>query len=552
MRLVLRVTAAIVAAVFLLLIATLPPRAAESSGSVAEAIRARTVAGAVHIHSVRSDGAGDREAIAAAAARAGLQFVIITDHGDGTRQPDPPAYLHNVLCIDAVEVSSNGGHVIALDMGAAPYPLGGEADAVIEDVLRLGGMPVAAHPDSPKPELSWKNSDAAIVGFEWLNLDSAWRSASKPRLARVALDALMRPGPGLSRLLERPVPSLARWDALTAGRRVVGLAGHDAHGGVGRSAEGSEWALPGASSYAANFAAFSTRALVSKPFVGDAVADARMVLDALRSGHVFTAIDGIASGAFVDFRAKAGSTDIQMGENALFQAETLLTFRAMAPSDTTTVLLRNGAEISRAAGAELEFTAREPGAYRVEVRRSGVDVPWVVTNPIYLQTSPSPAPRPESGQAGRTVLELTEAGVIEKEAGSSATVSSTADSRTLRFQLREGERVSQYVALAVPLPSGLPTFDAIAFEGSASGPMRVSVQLRFESAGGSRWRHSTYFSAERRSVSVPLARMVPADRPGPLPLAASATSLLFVVDLTNAQPGAAGEFEIRNLRLTEN
>ena len=36
---------------------------------------------------------GDRAAVAAAAARAGLKFVILTDHGDGTRPPDPPAYI---------------------------------------------------------------------------------------------------------------------------------------------------------------------------------------------------------------------------------------------------------------------------------------------------------------------------------------------------------------------------------------------------------------------------------------------------------------------------
>ena len=42
--------------------------------------------------------------IATAAARAGLQFIILTDHGDGTRAPDPPSYLHGVLVIDGVEM----------------------------------------------------------------------------------------------------------------------------------------------------------------------------------------------------------------------------------------------------------------------------------------------------------------------------------------------------------------------------------------------------------------------------------------------------------------
>ena len=42
------------------------------------------VRGAYHVHSSRSDGTGTVDEIAAAAARAGLQFVIITDHGNGT------------------------------------------------------------------------------------------------------------------------------------------------------------------------------------------------------------------------------------------------------------------------------------------------------------------------------------------------------------------------------------------------------------------------------------------------------------------------------------
>ena len=73
----------------------------------------------------------------------------MTDHGDATRQPSP-AYINGVLCIDAVEISTNGGHVMALDMPAAPYPLGGEAAAVVEDVLRLGGMPVVQRTPIPQ------------------------------------------------------------------------------------------------------------------------------------------------------------------------------------------------------------------------------------------------------------------------------------------------------------------------------------------------------------------------------------------------------------------
>src|SRR5437660_1084547 len=51
-----------------------------------------TVPGILHVHTTRSDGGGTVDEVAAAAARAGLAFVIFTDHGDGTRAPDAPVY----------------------------------------------------------------------------------------------------------------------------------------------------------------------------------------------------------------------------------------------------------------------------------------------------------------------------------------------------------------------------------------------------------------------------------------------------------------------------
>ncbi len=76
----------------IVLIAVLP-RASVGTG----APPATTVRGVYHVHTVRSDGSGTPDEVAAAAARAGLHFVILTDHGDGTRPPDPPAYRNGVL-----------------------------------------------------------------------------------------------------------------------------------------------------------------------------------------------------------------------------------------------------------------------------------------------------------------------------------------------------------------------------------------------------------------------------------------------------------------------
>src|SRR3982074_1605662 len=163
-------TAALLAAVAVWIGFTIPPRpiqlAAPTDG---------TIPGILHIHTSRSDGLSGPDEVAAAAARAGLKFVVFTDHGDATRTPDPPVYRAGVLCIDGVEISTTAGHYVALDMPASPYPLGGEPRDVVEDVKRLGGVGSAGHPDSPKHQLRWIDWNAPVDGMEIINLDTSWR-----------------------------------------------------------------------------------------------------------------------------------------------------------------------------------------------------------------------------------------------------------------------------------------------------------------------------------------------------------------------------------------
>src|SRR5436309_430056 len=246
MRRIFGVTAAVLAAVAVLTLLTLPPaRLVLEPGS-----DDGSVPGILHVHTVRSDGRSTPSVVAEAAARAGLKFVVFTDHGDATRTPDPPVYRSGVLCIDAVEISTNGGHYVALDMPSAPYPLHGEARDVVEDVRRLGGFGIAAHPDSPKPQLRWQEWTAPFDGIELLNPDTSWRlwtqqataairspKSSTPgstwharrRLAAALLDYPFRPAETIAGLIQASDALAYRWAALATRRRVVTLAGIDAH-----------------------------------------------------------------------------------------------------------------------------------------------------------------------------------------------------------------------------------------------------------------------------------------------------------------------------------
>ena len=215
-----RIPVLVLAAVVATVVAMLPP-AARRTGP----LPASTVRGAFHIHSSRSDGSGSVDEIAAAAFRAGLQFIILTDHGDGTREPDPPAYRGGVLTIDGVELNTTGGHYAAFGLPASPYPIAGTPADVIDDVHRLGGFGFAAHPGSPRPSLSWQDWQAPIDGLEWMNADSEWRDEPRLPMARALVTYLFRAPESMARLLDRPASVLRRWDELTAMRQVVGLAG---------------------------------------------------------------------------------------------------------------------------------------------------------------------------------------------------------------------------------------------------------------------------------------------------------------------------------------
>jgi hypothetical protein len=547
--------AALIAAGVVLFLAAIPPRPALIDASAWTELAARTVPGAYHIHTTRSDGLGDRSAVAAAASRAGLKFVILTDHGDGTRPPDPPSYMNGVLVLDGVEISTDEGHYVAFDMPRAPYPLGGAAEAVVEDVARLGGFGIAAHPDSLKPQLRWMDDRSPVDGIEWLNTDSEWRSKSRGRLARAGLAYLLRPAAAMASLFDRPV-TLDRWDRLTATRQVVALAGADAHGGVKRVAEdpGRRLAgLVGIPSYDASFRAFTNRVVLERPLSGDAAADARAIYGAIRKGSVFSAIDALAGPAFVDFYVEAGYDRIGMGGMLPADSDATIVARAPLPPDAQLVLLNGGREVAGGRGEIRRALTGAHGAYRVEVRIPGAPgepaIPWLVSNPIYFGgdrggSRAAPAPEPARTPGPATIPPFPWR--IEKDPSSSAILRTSGNEVSLEYKLGAGERNNQFVAVATDLQK--QAFSAIDLSLVGDRPLRVSVQVR--RADGRRWGRSSYVDQAGSVLHIPLSTLKPIGGDASAAISAvDVTSILLVLDLANAPPGRAGVLRVRSSAL---
>lgn len=522
----------------------MPPAARRVDASGWDDLARRTVPGAFHIHTTRSDGHGDRGQIAAAAARAGLQFIILTDHGDATRPPDPPAYIDGVLVLDAVEISTADGHYVAIDMPRAPYPLGGAGEAVAEDVRRLGGFGIAAHPDSPKPALRWSSS-VHPDGIEWLNLDSEWRDETRGQLVRAAAGYLLRQGPALASILDRPSALSARWPALLAAGRTIGLAAADAHGGVGRRQEDpgrSLAGLVGIPGYEASFRALSNRVILPRPLSGDAAADARAIYTAIRGGSVFSAIDSQAAPALLHFSVEAGFQTAAMGAQLPGDADATLVVRAPVPPGSRISLVRNGRTVTSIDGGELRHVVTGgSGAYHAEIAIAGVPgdppVPWIVSNPIYFGGGGGAVRPPAASEAPLAANIPPFPWRIEKDPASSATLRTGATDATLEFKLADGARNDQFVALATDVK---PPVTGINLSLAGDRPMRVSVQLR--SPAGGRWGRSLYVDPAGTSIQVPVSSLAPIGTPPGS--AGEATSLLLVVDLTNAQPGRTGVLRV--------
>jgi hypothetical protein len=569
------VAAALVAAVAVYVGVTIPPRPLPLAPAADG-----TIPGIIHVHTNRSDGLSGPDEIAAAAAKAGLKFLVFTDHGDATRRPDPPQYRSGVLCLDGVEISTNGGHYVAIDMPPSPYPLAGEARDVVEDVRRLGGFGIAAHPDSPKQQLRWTEWTAPFDGIELLNPDTGWRLwtqeaggtgarwSARLRLLSALVDYPFRPAAVMTNLV-RASDAVPQWDALTQRRRVVAIAGVDAHAKIApRSADpgDSRYALP-FPGYEPSFRVLSIHAKADRPFSGDAIADGRVLMRAIRSGHLYTAVDGAATPASFEFTATNEHGTVNEGDELGVGGPVTLRVRSNAPPGFTTTIWSGGSVLSTD-HHEQDFSVQAPAiaaVYRAEIRPASVStlngVPWVRSNPIYVRAA-EPPPRPPARAAATTSVPIFEGSAqgwrVEHDPSSLAAVDLApivggAELR-LRYGLAGGASVGQVVALAFDTPRGVAAYGRLSLSIRAEHPMRISVQLRAGDDQGpaarDRWKRTVFVDVSPQDRTIFFDDLTPVgETHTATPALAGIRSILFEVDATNTKLGDSGRIWIRKAQL---
>ena len=248
--------------------------------------------GDLHMHDAHSDGSclsqsGSKvpcplyKTVEAAAAR-GLDFIAITDHNtishyNDMRELQP--YFDRLLLMPGREITTFQGHANVYGTTAfidfrLTSPHVPHIDEMLKRVQDLHGVFSINHPGSP--------SGAACMGCGWTVPDTDYSRVT-------AIEAIN----GGS--LDGPYSGIPFWqDKLNHGFHITGVGGSDNHDAdyppQARSAVGH----PTTVVYASNLSE-------------------RVILDAIRAGHVFVDVEG-TSNRILEFTAQAGSESAAMGD----------------------------------------------------------------------------------------------------------------------------------------------------------------------------------------------------------------------------------------------
>jgi hypothetical protein len=228
--------------------------------------------------------------------------------------------------------------------------------------------------------------------------------------------------------------------------------------------------------------------------------------------------------------------------------------RSNAPAGFETLFFDESGLIADRAGTDVSVTVPGPsGIFRVEIRAPGAAQPvWIVSNPVYVRHAERPVELPVR-QA--VVLTSTLLGA-EKRSAWRVEVSETSTARlswepageggalVFDYALGDGAPVGQFAAFVVETPGGVFPHDRMTFRARADRPMRISVMARaaVTASEDEAWAQSVYLDTSPREVTLFFDEMAPvgATRTA-APPADRVHSLVFAVELTNAQPGATGE-----------
>ena len=346
----------------------------------------------LHMHTRYSDGSGLHKDIAAAAFKAGVDVVIVTDHNILVNGFEGYYKEKNkkILMLIGEEVHDQArdpqkNHLLVFGANREVATFAENPQNLINQVRDSGGLAFLAHPDDPEAkafketDISWEDwSVQNYTGIELWNALSELKTVVPTKL-HGAFYAFF---PAF--VANQPIPNtLAKWDELLSyGRPVVAIGGSDAHALHLNMGPIYRVIFP----YEFHFRTVNTHALLSEPLSGDVATDRILIYKAMAAGHCFVGYDMPAPTKGFRFNAQGRDASVSMGDE--IPAKGGVTLQAKLPSAAEIRLLKDGLVIQTWKNqTACTHITTEPGVYRIEAyqRYLGKRRGWIYSNPIYVR-----------------------------------------------------------------------------------------------------------------------------------------------------------------------
>ena len=348
--------------------------------------------GVVHVHSLLGGhSTGGFDEIVEAAKANGLAFVVMTEH-PAKHIDTAAATLHGVrdgvLFVGGSE--TNPAHEDRLLIMPGMTPAVAAAQLSTPDMLaaakRDGRLVFVAYPEQIR---SWE-----LEGFDGIEIYNLYTNTKRINYGLLFFDGLWSywsyPHLLFTRFYERPADNLKKWDELmtTRGRRLVAIAGNDAHANVGLSVQdltGEPLLRIRLDPYERSFRVVRTHVLLEKSLS----LNAGTLSSALADGHCYIAFDLFGDATGFRFVAENGTDKKIMGDEINLADGVRL--RVSVPIPARIVVFRDGAPFHESnATPSTELVVNRRGVYRVEayldqLGASFRDNPWIISNPVYVK-----------------------------------------------------------------------------------------------------------------------------------------------------------------------
>jgi hypothetical protein len=372
----------------------------------------------LHVHSAFShDSRGTIEDIVAAAKAVGTQVLMFTEHPADTYdyfKDGHQGIKDGVLLIPGAEMKG----FLVFPTGSLRGLDGGTPQEFSDLVRGRGGLMFLSHLEE---RMDWQIE--GMTGCEIYNTHADFKdekslaaSLRNPLwLINSAEQFRKYPQEAFSALQDYPADYLRKWDEMCARSPQMGISANDSHQNLGIIARPTdtgkariEDALgkvlleidlaanpallplfkekkPGDVAFELQLDryVFSLRHVSTHLLMKELTPQA--VWESVENGRAYVAFDWIADPRGFDFAAIVGDVRHEMGSRLPFDKGLRLTGRS--PLSVIWKLIRNGKTFYDSTGKTLDFALREPGIYRVEswLRVAGKDLPWILSNPIYVR-----------------------------------------------------------------------------------------------------------------------------------------------------------------------